>query len=176
MADADLTEAPRNEALSLRFRGPLVAYFLNRVGDRSEAEDLAQDVFVRLANRPDALQSAPAYIFTIASNLLKDRGRKRLAHRFSAHRSLDETLQHSAPGRELIEERNPERVLLAKEKLEEVILALEGLGERTRDIFILVRLERMRQRDIAAMFGITVGAVEKHVIKASAFLGSKFQI
>jgi RNA polymerase sigma factor (sigma-70 family) len=161
------------EALSLRFRAPLVAYFLNRVGDRSEAEDLAQDVFVRLANRPDSLESADAYVFTIAANLLKDRARRRQARQTTAHLSLDAETEPESPN--LVEDRHPQRVLIAKEELGEVITALEALGERTRDIFILARLERMRQREIANLFGITVGAVEKHIAKAAAYLGARFQ-
>ena len=52
--------------------------------------------------------------------------------------------------------------------------ALPELGERTRDIFILARLENMQHREIAAMYGISVSAVEKSMLKAMAHLGALF--
>ena len=60
-----------------RFRPALLAYFLRRVANPAEAEDLAHDVFVRLADIPfEQLRSAEAYIFQIAVNLLRDRARR----------------------------------------------------------------------------------------------------
>ena len=75
-----------------------------------------------------------------------------------------------APG--LVEDVSPERVLLARETLAEVLGALAELEDRTRDIFILSRLENLPQREIAALYGISVSAVEKHVAKAVLFLAS----
>lgn len=48
--------------------------------------------------------------------------------------------------------------------------ALNALPERTRDIFMLVRLEHMRQRDVTQMLGISVSAVEKHLVRAMTHL------
>jgi RNA polymerase sigma factor (sigma-70 family) len=156
--------------LDTRFRGPLLAYFLRRVRDRSEAEDLTQEVFVRLARQSEPPESVQAYVFVTAANLLKDRARLQSTQ---AHRSLDDivTEASSAPG--LVEDRNPERVLAGKETLREFVSALEALSERTRDIFILSRIEHMHQCDIAKLFGISVSAVEKHVMKALNHLGAR---
>lgn len=161
------------ELLNERFRAPLLAYFFKRVRDRVEAEDLAQDALVRLALHPDKNNGATihAYVFTIAANLLRDRARSRLSKSATSHRVLSEVLVNSAPN--LVEERTPERVVMAREALRDVVEALGELSERTRDIFVLARLERMPQRDIAALHGITVSAVEKHVVKALAHLGAR---
>jgi RNA polymerase sigma factor (sigma-70 family) len=51
-----------------------------------------------------------------------------------------------------------------------VVNALREMPERTRTIFILFRLENMKQREIADMLGISVRTVEQHVIRASAWL------
>jgi DNA-directed RNA polymerase specialized sigma24 family protein len=62
------------EDLCRRFRPALVAYFLRRVSDPAEAEDLAHDVLLRLTGiPPEQLKSADAYVFQVATNLLKDR-------------------------------------------------------------------------------------------------------
>jgi RNA polymerase sigma factor (sigma-70 family) len=166
-------DARRWTELDARFRAALFAYFMRRVRDRSEAEDLTQEVFVRLARQSEQPEAVQAYIFVTAANLLKDRARQRLTHRAQAHRSLDDIAAdaNSSPG--LVEDRDPERVLAGKDTLREFVGALEALGERTRDIFILSRIEHMHQRDIAKLFGISVSAVEKHVMKALNHLGAR---
>jgi RNA polymerase sigma factor (sigma-70 family) len=55
----------------------------------------------------------------------------------------------------------------------DVLRTLDELGPRTRDIFVLFRLERMKQKDIAALLGIGQGTVEKHVMKAVLHLAAR---
>jgi RNA polymerase sigma-70 factor (ECF subfamily) len=152
--------------LDERFRGPLMQFFLRRVGDRAEAEDLTQQVFLRVL-RGGREEAAAALVFRTAANLLKDRNK--LLRRRGPSFSIDENLdlaQLGGPAEEL----TPERVAVSRETLKEVLKTLDGLGPRTRDIFILFRLENMSQAEIAALFGITRSAVEKHVMKASFHL------
>ena len=49
-------------------------------------------------------------------------------------------------------------------------LILDELGQRTRDIYVLFRLESMKQKEIAALFGIARSTVEKEVMKATLHL------
>jgi RNA polymerase sigma-70 factor (ECF subfamily) len=123
-----MDEAEKSESSSERFaveldgnfRRPLVAYFYRRVGDRAEAEDLTQEVFLRVLQQSDTFDPtrARAYIFTAAANLLRDRARRALTRRTTAHTTVDDptVLQNL----ELREEIGPERVLLAKETLRAV--------------------------------------------------------
>ena len=156
--------------LDARFRRPLMSFFLRRLGNRSEAEDLTQQVFVRvLAGDMAELENPQAYIFTVASNLLKDRGRAAQRRGGEAVPPPEDELVDELLAT-LVEERSPERVLLGKEALADALKALEELGERTRDIFILFRLESMKQAQIASLFGISQSTVEKHVMRATAHL------
>jgi DNA-directed RNA polymerase specialized sigma24 family protein len=50
---------------------------------------------------------------------------------------------------------------------------LAELSQRTRDIFLLSRIELVPNRDIAVRHGISISAVEKHVIKAIAHISRK---
>jgi len=152
------------DALYRRFRPALMAYFLRRTGRHSEAEDLTHEVLLRLAERGvsiDADRPDP-YVFQIATNLLRDRGRRDKVRRDYAATSRPEELS--------IEGRDPHRVMEAKQSLESVLETLRGLPERTRTIFILFRLEKMRQRDIAETLGISVRTVEQHVLRATVEL------
>jgi RNA polymerase sigma-70 factor (ECF subfamily) len=161
--------------LNRRFRPALMAFFLRRLANHAEAEDLTQEVFSRLTTMtPGELNQADAYIFQIAANLLRDRARRATTRKADAHASLDAPTELAAQGvahhPELVEDRGPERVLLAQESLAEAMRALGELSERTRHIYILHRLEKMRHKDIAALLGLSVSAVEKHVIRAVAHL------
>jgi RNA polymerase sigma factor (sigma-70 family) len=172
-----ITEGPA-AALELdrAFRGPLVAYFVKRVKSRNEAEDLTQEVFVRLLNHPDKNngRTIEGYVFTIAANLLRDRA-KSVATAHQRHiQSLHLLDEKDASCANLVEDRNPERVLVGRQTIRDVLDALSELGERTRDVFVLARLENVQHREIAAMYGVSVSAVEKMMMKAMAHLGARF--
>jgi len=162
--------------LDRSFRGPLVAYFMKRVNSRNEAEDLSQEVFIRLLNHPDKNngQTIDGYVFTIAANLLRDRAKSVATAQRTRIQSLDVLDEKEAFEANLVEDRNPERVLVGRQTIQDVLEALSELGERTRDVFILARLENVQHREIARMYGISVSAVEKMMMKAMAHLGARF--
>ncbi len=152
---------PALEALSRRFRSALLGYFRRRVKDAIEAEDLVQEVFLRLLRRGNvaAIADARAYLFETASTVLIDRSRRGSVRHSAAHESFD-------PDRHDGADFPSERVYLGREALGRVSAALLELPERTRIIFVLRRLEGMKYSDIARQLGISVSAVEKHMVRA----------
>ena len=164
------------QRLYAELRQPLLRFFMRRVQDPADAEDLTQETFARLLRHPGdrAVADSRAFVFRVAINLLRDRAR-RLAVRNSAT-LLD---LGSAPVDELtaefVEDRDPERVLLGKEDVGRLVRVLGGLDERTRDIFILFRLEKMKQRDIAALYGISRSTIEKIIMRATLHLSLSFE-
>jgi RNA polymerase sigma factor (sigma-70 family) len=163
------------ERLDARFRGPLMSFFLRRVGNRVDAEDLTQEVFIRLlaAGGRDDIESADAFVFRIAANLLRDRSRKLAVRSGAQLAEIDHGLV-SEVTREFLDPSNPERALVARETVADVFDALSELGVRTRDIYVLFRLEGVKQRDIGALYGLTAKAVEKHVMRANLHLALRF--
>ena len=104
-------------------------------------------------------QTASAYIFRIAANLLHDRARRegiRTAYRQDL----------VADTETLVESRDPERVVAGQQAWSEIRRTLDALPERTRIIFVLFRIEGMARKDIAKHFGLSISAVEKHIAKA----------
>lgn len=149
--------------LNRRYRPALMAFFMRRAASHSDAEDMTQELFAKLAvAETGAMDNADAYIFQMAANLLRDRGRRekvRANYRASIHAgSVD------------LEPLDPARVLLGRESLGEVSDALRELPERTRAIFLLFRLEGMKQSELAALYGVSVSAVQKHIFKAMTHL------
>jgi DNA-directed RNA polymerase specialized sigma24 family protein len=57
--------------LDARFRVPLMSFFLRRIKNRTEAEDLTQEVFVRLIGSPEPhrIKCAKAFVFRVATNM-----------------------------------------------------------------------------------------------------------
>jgi len=157
----------RLEELCRRFRPALVAYFLRRVADPIEAEDLAHDVLLRLAGIPlEQMRSADAYVFQVAANLLKDRARRskvRAAYvaTEAAWSTADELDTRSF---------DPERIEAARRSLRALVDRLRELPKRTRDIFILYRIENVPRRDIARAYDLSVSMVEKEIARATAYL------
>jgi RNA polymerase sigma factor (sigma-70 family) len=168
--DAGIDAAGSGAPLALRdlferFRPALHAYFLRRVRNAADADDLVQDVFIRLGRLPPAteIRNAEAFIFHAAVNLLRDRAR-----RARAHRDVGELSALAFEPAD--EEPGAERVLEAKVELSRVMAALDALSERTRHIFVLRRLEQVKVEDIAAFYGISISAVEHHITRAQAHL------
>jgi RNA polymerase sigma-70 factor (ECF subfamily) len=146
------------------YRPALIAFFLRRTHNHAEAEDLAQEVFVRIAGKDrTAMQHSDAYVFQVAANLLRDRGRREQVRTDYAMRlRLSDELG--------IDPLDPYRIVAGRESLALLASSLAELPERTRRIFVLFRYEQIDQRTIAESFGISVSAVEKHVYRAMAKL------
>ncbi|HSZ08453.1 MAG TPA: RNA polymerase sigma factor [Steroidobacteraceae bacterium] len=167
---ANLTPVPdsQDNAVVAPLRPALVQYFLRKCGNAAEAEDLAQDVLVRALSKSkwDSPEQAKGYIFRIAVNRWHDRNRRILTHGTVVEWDDEEAFA-------LGEESSPERVLSNEQELHAVVAALQELNERTRDVFMLFRLEHLKHGEIAQLFGMSVSAVEKHVCKAAAHLARR---
>lgn len=157
-------DANTSEALGGRFRalsGALQAWFRKRVLDPVEAEDLAQESFLRIAQRGEEgdAEHFEGYLYRTAGSVLADRHRRRAVRHAGAHVSFE--AEHD-PG----EEAEALRAMLARETLQQVSAVLMTLPERTRSVFILRRVEGLRYGEIAARFGISTSAVQKHMARA----------
>ena len=165
MAVVQLKTETDARALSRRFRPALIAFFVRRMHNHSEAEDLTQEVLMRVVQRGAAIdeRGPDAYVFQIAANLLRDRSR-----RLKVRAAYQAGFGMIDAGR--VEELDPDRVVQSRHTLAVILRALEELPDRTRNIFILFRLENMKQREIADTLGLSVRTVEQHVIRASVYL------
>lgn len=160
--------------LNLRFRAPLNRYFQRREIDAAEAEDLTQEVFLRIARRENGItrDNIEAFIFTIAGNLLRDRRRRRQVRGVQVSLDGDQPINHT----ELIEAIDPSRVVTARDDLRRALAILGELPQRTQDVFILQRIEGMKNRQIADTLSISVSAVEKHMSRALAHMARRFHL
>jgi RNA polymerase sigma factor (sigma-70 family) len=132
-------------------------YFRKRVPAYA-VDDLIQEVFVNLYSRraPTAVEHIERYLFTVAAHSLQRRMRR--DRQWESLEDRDDL--------EPLEEISPEREVLAREKLANAVAVIENLPPRTREVFLLHRFEEMTYRRIADALGISVSAVEKHMMAA----------
>ncbi len=160
-----MSDQTPNASLVAQMRPALVAFFRRRCRNAAEAEDLAQDVVLRALAHSASLSPSRAsgYIFQIAVNRWRDRGRRLLSQRTCVPWDDQSALAVS-------DSVCPERVVGAQQELVNVIGALQELGQRTREVLMLCRLEQMKHAEIAREMGISVSSVEKHLVRARTHL------
>jgi RNA polymerase sigma-70 factor (ECF subfamily) len=129
----------------------------------SDAEDLLQSAYLRLERyRADHDVSNPAaFLVHAAHNIGID------SHR---HRQLwDACALSDVP--ELADDTPlQDEVMAARARLARVREGLAKLPPRTREIFLMHRVQGAKYREIAERIGISQSAVEKHIAKAALFL------
>lgn len=154
--------APALEALIRRAAPALERFLARRTGSPDEAQDLAQEAWLRLwrSGRADALDNAEAYLQSIAANLVRDRQRRRAARREAFHVGLDAAVELASPAPD------PARLLELREALARYQAAVDRLRPKTRTVFLRHRLDGCTYAEIAAELGLSVSAVEKHMMKA----------
>jgi len=160
------------EELVLRYQGRLLTVLEHLVGDRDQADDLAQEVFLRVYRaRKSYVPGAKfaTWLFTIAnhvaSNALRNQSRRRevtLQPRDSGPmgaRPLDIMAQASSS-------QMPARQLDKAEMREIVRLALDALNERQRLAVLLNKFEGMSYADIAAVMELSPQAIKSLLSRA----------
>lgn len=166
-----LEEGPDpRQGLVRSHREALIRYFRRKGVPGATAEDLAQDSFTRLfaLGGHDHIDNVEAYLFRTAASVFTDHVRRNQTRSASAHVSIDDV----APPVEVID---AHRVLEGKQAFATLQRALLDLKPKTREIFLLNRLEGLTYTQIAVRYGLTPSAIEKHMIKALAHLHQRLE-
>lgn len=148
--------APAFERLFLREYGRVAGIAYRVLGDRAEAEDVAQEVFTSFYRRHDPEVSyAPAWLYRAAAHsaLNAARGRRRRERR--------DTLAASDADRTV----DPELEAIAAEEQAEVRGALARLPERTATL-LLLRYSGLSYGEIAGTLGVPVDQVGTRLRRA----------
>jgi RNA polymerase sigma-70 factor (ECF subfamily) len=153
------------EALAREYRGALLRFFTKQLGSSADAEDLTQEVFVRLVRHKDrkSIRHMEAYLFQTASNLLRDHVRRNATHRVNDHVSFEEFHYEghyagAVPSEEYVYE--------GREAIDAFLSVLAELPPRRRTVFLMHRFQGYSYGAIATKLGISVSVVEKHMMKA----------
>jgi RNA polymerase sigma-70 factor (ECF subfamily) len=158
-------------ALVKRHKTAVFNFVLRQVRDRGVAEDLTQDVFVRVVqSAADFRHSArfSTWVYTIARNLCIDQLRKAQLRR---HPSLDQPGAGSAEDGPTLGERTADphpdravdRAVIGGELGRRIQIAVEELPEDQREVFLLREVGNVPFKDISTMIGIPENTVKSRM-------------
>jgi RNA polymerase sigma factor (sigma-70 family) len=164
-------QPPRADSRSLsdlyqRHSATLIRLLRGRLLNRQEAEDVTQEAYLRIcaAGGTAALENPKAFLFKTAANLATDlRRRQRVRH----------SVQGPAAGSEQGGLDNiaaviatPEQIVSDRPRLALLEQSIRRLPAKCRTVFVLHRFQGLPYAEIATVLGITVHAVEKHIMRA----------
>ncbi len=160
------------EELVRRYQIRLMAVFQNMLGSREQAEDLVQEVFLRVFRArhsyvPEAKFST--WLFTIAHNVAKNAKRTKARRREVSVAGEESGALSANPLEQLAQAASgqlPTRQLDRMERAEMVRLAMETLNERQRLAVLLSKFEGMSYADIAAAMGLSTPAIKSLLTRA----------
>jgi RNA polymerase sigma-70 factor (ECF subfamily) len=132
---------------------PLVRYLTRRLGNRDWAEEVAQETFLR-AVRHAPLTNERAWLFAVATNLVRDEARKTARQRRHLQVMADEAREAEARV-------EPTALERAQERAQEAALArraVDSIAERDR-LALLMREEGLDYQEIATALELSPGSV-----------------
>lgn len=136
---------------------------VERLTRRSDSEDLLHDAYVRMAARSAKPDNEEAFLVRAAVNRGRDAYRREKVRGGPDGDDALERLWDNAPMQD--------EAIIAKARLKRVSEGIERLPPRTREVFMLQRIDNLKYREIAERLNISQSAVEKHMAKAMTFLG-----
>lgn len=175
-ADMERLVAGRETALNdlmERHGGRLFAYLTRLLQDEGEAEDLAQETFVRIYEHRcqfDPSASFRSWMYAIAGNLARDRFRWRVRHPEASLESMDSlpsgpSVQATAP--DFIDRSTgPDAATLASERAAAVRQAVASLPPDLRIPLLLAEFEERSHAEIATILECSPKAVEMRLYRA----------
>jgi len=176
VAGRNASPAQGDVVLDLYFakRPNLVRFFAAKTGSLEEAEDLAQELYLKLAARSGDAQpdNTQAFLYRIATNLVIDRARsgQRSAARDTQWR---EATAVSLGGEDLALDPPADEAVVARERLRLLVEAAAELPPQMGRAFRLHKLEGLSHAETAREMRLSVKSVEKHVSAALKTLARK---
>ena len=154
-------------ALYLERRTNLIRFLAARSGSMTAAEDLAQELYLKLASRDREAEvgNPQAMLYRMALNLMVDRarGEARAAARDTAWRQVART---ELGGVDISDEPPADEAAGSAQRLRQLVAAVELLPPQAGRAFRLHKLEGLSHAETAKVMGLSVKAVEKHVSAA----------
>ena len=157
-------------SLVRRHKTPIYNFVLRQVRNKTTAEDLTQDLFVRIVQSASTFKHEARFttwVYSIARNLCIDHLRKMSLRR---HPSLDQSSGKESEGPTLgerVADAHPsaaaDRRAVSNDIAERIVAAVEDLPPEQREVFLLRQLARVPFKEIAEMTGVPENTVKSRM-------------
>jgi len=171
-----LSEAGRSALIEayLERRADLVRFFTLRLGSAAAAEDLVQEIYLRLArvDSAAAIENPGGYLYRLGSNLMLQRlrGERRTATRETAWRDAYGT---RLADQDVADAPAADDAMASRQRLAAVLRAVGDLSPQRQRVFRLHKLDGLSHAEVARTLGISKSAVEKHMIAVLRHLAER---
>jgi RNA polymerase sigma-70 factor (ECF subfamily) len=172
-------DKPAFEGLLDKYQRPIINFIYRFLQDKDEADDLAQEVFIRVYNGVDRYKPVAKFstwIYTIARNICLNELRRKKAKIIS----LDETLEtddSQAPRQIADVKGNSPYEGAYKNELQKVVQeAIISLPENQKMVVILRRYQLLSYEEIAKTMGCSVSAVKSLLNRAKESLKERLKL
>ena len=162
------------EVLLGKYRRPVVSYLNRMVQNQSIAEELAQEVFLRVYRARGSYEPTAKFttwLFKIATRLALNSVRDRRHEKL--HKSLSETVEDRQPLDVPDRRRNREQEMVAETRLQLVRDAIAALPEKQRAAVLMHKYEELDYAQIAEALDCSVSAVKSLLFRAYEMLRSR---
>jgi RNA polymerase sigma-70 factor, ECF subfamily len=160
-----------------RYHASVARFAFRFVGDPARAEELTQDIFVKLYRNAKAYKPTAqfkTFLFRVATNHCLNevrRGEYRVTHTTTSPTEEEESgVEVAGP-----EGERPDAAVAGRELERAVSEALKGLSERERAAFTMCRFEGMAYRDIADALEASEAAVKSLIHRATLAVARKIE-
>jgi len=155
-------------------RPSLIRFFAARAPSQAVAEDLVQELYLKLASRSESVEAEnpTALLYRIALNLLRDRARSETR---AAARDADWRGAHHATvaGEDVADDAPADEAVASRQRLRRLVEAVAELPPQMQRAFTLHKLDGLSHAETARTMGVSVKSVEKHVSAALGRLAAR---
>ena len=153
-----------------RYQTRLLNFVYRTIGDREKAEDLVQEVFIRVyrhLHRFDRSKKFSTWIYTIASNLAKNELRNRSRNPLVLFQTIKKNWQDEDRPLQFEDSQSRPDDMYRKRHLRELVeQSVEQLPEHHRQVFVLRELEGKSYEEIAEITDCNLGTVKSRLNRA----------
>jgi len=154
------------DLLVKRYRDPLMNFIYRFLGDRTDAEDILQETFLRLYKNKHyykEIAKFSTWIYTIAGNLAKTELRKRKRRNiFSIHNFMSTEKDYELPDKGI----TPEKFANAAITDKEIQKAIGKLSPKFKQVILLRDVQGFSYEEISQIVNIPLGTVKSRVNRA----------
>ncbi len=151
------------DVLVRRYKDQLLNFVFRFVGNRSDAEDIVQETFLRVYKNKHyykEIAKFSTWVYTIAGNLAKTELRRRKRHKiFSVSNFVNEEKDYDIPDTEI----SPDRKVDETIKEDYIQKAIEKLPPKFREVIILRDIQGFAYEEISQILNIPLGTVKSRV-------------